>query len=102
LNKRLRRHGITTRKELYKGSLLEGGHAEMENNNILFLYGNAFEVMLPNQSFQDTVEEVNILKYINFNDLDPFSVCNLRSARPNQIHESLKAIQELEKSRLIK
>ena len=44
---------------MYRESLLEGGHAEMENNTILYLYGNAFEVMLPNQGFQNTVEEVN-------------------------------------------
>lgn len=50
---------MTTRKELYKESLLEGGHAEMENNSILYLYGNAFEVMLPNPTFQTTVEEVS-------------------------------------------
>lgn len=56
----MKRHGITTRKELYRESLLEGGHAEMENNTILYLYGNAFEVMLPNQGFQNTVEEVSI------------------------------------------
>jgi len=62
---KLKRHGITTRKELYRESLLEGGHAEMENNTILYLYGNAFEVMLPNPSFQNTVEEIHF-EYVIF------------------------------------
>jgi len=44
---------------LYKDSVLEGGHAEIENNNILYLYGNSFEVMLPDPSFQNSIETVH-------------------------------------------
>ncbi|RZK10611.1 MAG: hypothetical protein EOO43_20085 [Flavobacterium sp.] len=68
----MKRHGITTRKELYRESLLEGGHAEMENNTILYLYGNAFEVMLPNTSFQNTVEEVQTFSNNTTHLLDTF------------------------------
>jgi len=56
----------------------------MENNNILFLYGNAFEVMLPNQSFQSNVEEVIFYNYIESQQLiDSFSICDFRFISAN-------------------
>ena len=51
--------GVTNRKDLQKDSLLEGGHAEIENGNTLYLYGNSFEIVLSQENFQDSVDTVN-------------------------------------------
>ena len=42
---------------------MEGGHAEIESNSILYLYGNSYEIVLKNKQYQDTVETVIILMY---------------------------------------
>ncbi len=62
----MKKNGVSGRKELYKESILEGGHAEIENNNILYLYGNSFEVMLPDATFQNTIEIVEELKNLTW------------------------------------
>ena len=42
---------------------MEGGHAEIESNNILYLYGNSYEIVLKNKQYQENVETVIILMY---------------------------------------
>lgn len=39
------------KKEFTKGSMVEGGHAEIEDDSILFIYGNAYEIVLNNPTF---------------------------------------------------
>jgi hypothetical protein len=34
-----------------KGTLVEGGHAEIEDDSILFIFGNAYEIVLSNPTF---------------------------------------------------
>ena len=34
-----------------KGTLVEGGHAEIEDETTLFIYGNAYEIVLSNPMF---------------------------------------------------
>lgn len=41
-----------------KSSCITGGHAEIEDETILFIYGNSYDVVLTNQSFQETVEKI--------------------------------------------
>jgi leucine-rich repeat-containing protein 49 len=60
---RLKTNGINNKKELYKDSLLEGGHAEMESNTILYLYGNSYEIVLQNKQFQENVDTI-YLEYV--------------------------------------
>jgi hypothetical protein len=48
-------NGYKRRKESKNESLVQSGHAEIEGNQILFVYGNALEV-LNNAEFQKTVE----------------------------------------------
>jgi hypothetical protein len=40
-----------SKKEILKGPLVEGGHAEIEDDTILFIYGNAYEIVLSNPTF---------------------------------------------------
>jgi hypothetical protein len=34
-----------------KGCLVQGGHAEIEDESILFIFGNAYEIVLENKTF---------------------------------------------------
>jgi len=48
-------NGYKRRKESRSECLVQSGHAEIEGDNKLFIYGNALEV-LNNSDFQKTVE----------------------------------------------
>lgn len=43
---------------MLKGTLVEGGHAEIEDDTILFIYGNAYEIVLNNKTFQEQIEKI--------------------------------------------
>jgi hypothetical protein len=43
------------KKEYLKTTCITGGHAEIEDETILFIYGNSYDVVLTNQNFQETV-----------------------------------------------
>lgn len=51
-------------KNLGDKSLVQSGHAEIESNKILYIYGNALEV-LARSEFYDVVEEMH-LTYVRF------------------------------------
>mmetsp|Transcript_40135 Transcript_40135/g.61304 ORF Transcript_40135/g.61304 Transcript_40135/m.61304 type:complete len:162 (+) Transcript_40135:1030-1515(+) len=51
-------------KTLGDKSLVQSGHAEIESNKILYIYGNALEV-LARSEFYDVVEEMH-LTYVRF------------------------------------
>ena len=51
-------------KNLGDKSLVQSGHAEIESNRILYIYGNALEV-LARSEFYDVVEEMH-LTYVRF------------------------------------
>lgn len=53
------------KRDFLKGSVITGGHAEIEDESILFIYGNSYDVVLNNQTFQDTVEKIRF-EYIFF------------------------------------
>jgi len=57
--------------------LVQSGHAEIESNKVLFIFGNALEV-LHRTEFYDTVEEIH-LEYVRF-DLIVYHV-NLEKLR---------------------
>lgn len=48
-------------------SVIQSGHAEIEGDSILFIYGNALEV-LSNVDFQKTVEQINF-QYVLFDNI---------------------------------
>lgn len=58
----------TNKKEITSTTLVEGGHAEIEDDTILFIYGNAYEIVLNNQAFQQTIEKIQF-QYILFDFL---------------------------------
>lgn len=51
-------------KVKYVESLVQSGHAEIEANKILYIFGNALEV-LQRSEFYDQVEEMH-LQYVRF------------------------------------
>jgi leucine-rich repeat-containing protein 49 len=55
------------RKETANDSVLQSGHAEIEGESTLFIYGNALEV-LTKAEFQDTVHSIHFL-YVKFSSL---------------------------------
>jgi leucine-rich repeat-containing protein 49 len=48
----------TNKKEILKGTVIEGGHAEIEDDSILFIFGNAYEIVLSNLTFQESIEKI--------------------------------------------
>lgn len=46
---------------------VQSGHAEIEGDNLLFIYGNALEV-LNNEGFQNSVEQI-LFQYVRFDQV---------------------------------
>ena len=67
----------SARKEFVKNSKIEGGHAEIEEDGTysLYVYGNAFEIVLSNPLFQENIERIQ-LQYILFDHLVEKNVLN--------------------------
>ena len=60
-------NGYKRRKESRSECLVQSGHAEIEGDNKLFIYGNALEV-LNNLDFQKTVEQISF-QYVRFDNI---------------------------------
>ena len=70
-------NGYKRRKESRSECLVQSGHAEIEGDNKLFIYGNALEV-LNNPEFQKTVEQISF-QYVRFdNIISPSNISKLR------------------------
>lgn len=60
-------NGNKKKKDANTNCLVQSGHAEIEGDTLLFIFGNALEV-LNNQDFQKTVEEIT-LQYVRFDSI---------------------------------
>ena len=70
-------NGYKRRKESRSECLVQSGHAEIEGDNKLFIYGNALEV-LNNLDFQKTVEQISF-QYVRFdNIIGPSNISKLK------------------------
>ena len=70
-------NGYKRRKESRSECLVQSGHAEIEGDNKLFIYGNALEV-LNNPDFQKTVEQISF-QYVRFdNIIGPSNISKLK------------------------
>ena len=70
-------NGYKRRKESKNDCLVQSGHAEIEGDQLLFIYGNALEV-LNNQDFQKTVVQIS-LQYVRFdNIISPSNISKLK------------------------
>lgn len=65
--KQLGLNGYKRRKESRNECLVQSGHAEIEGDTMLFIYGNALEV-LNNPDFQKTVEQISF-QYVRFDNI---------------------------------
>mmetsp|Transcript_13001 Transcript_13001/g.14961 ORF Transcript_13001/g.14961 Transcript_13001/m.14961 type:complete len:127 (+) Transcript_13001:1135-1515(+) len=68
--KRLKEKGLNgyrKRKDSKQDSCVQSGHAEIEGISMLFIYGNAIEV-LEKVEFQKTVEEITF-QYMRYNTI---------------------------------
>jgi hypothetical protein len=65
--KNLGLNGYKRRKESRNECLVQSGHAEIEGDTMLFIYGNALEV-LNNAEFQKTVEQISF-QYVRFDNI---------------------------------
>jgi hypothetical protein len=59
-----KRIGFKAKQQAGDKSLVQSGHAEIESNKILYIFGNALEV-LQRSEFYDQVEEMH-LTYVRF------------------------------------
>ena len=95
----------TRRKE---DSLVQSGHAEIEGESLLFIYGNALEV-LSKEEFQKTVDQIhfqyirfdNIVQYLNLKKLKSFGNLSKVLFYDNNLHSfiqlsKLEQIQSLQ------
>lgn len=46
------------KEENLKNTYVEGGHAEIEDETVLSIYGNAYEIVLGNPNFQELIEKI--------------------------------------------
>jgi len=60
-------NGYRKKKETSSKCLVQSGHAEIEGDTMLFIFGNALEV-LTNPEFQKTVEQINF-QYVRFDSI---------------------------------
>jgi len=60
-------NGYKKRKDSKQESWVQSGHAEIEGTTMLFIYGNAIEV-LEKSEFQKNVEEITF-QYMRFNTI---------------------------------
>ena len=65
--KNLGLNGYKRRKESRNECLVQSGHAEIEGDTMLFIYGNALEV-LNNAEFQKSVEQISF-QYVRFDNI---------------------------------
>lgn len=63
------------KKDYLTNVLVEGGHAEIEDDISLFIYGNAYEIVLGNEQFQDVIERIQF-QYIVFDFIIETSTLN--------------------------
>ncbi len=63
--------GYRQKKDARSKCLVQSGHAEIEGDTMLFIYGNALEV-LTNQEFQKTVEQISF-QYVRFDSIVDYS-----------------------------
>jgi len=78
-------NGYKRRKESRSDCLVQSGHAEIEGDNKLFIYGNALEV-LNNPEFQKTVEQISF-QYVRFDNI--IGVSNISKLKRFQKLKSL-------------
>ena len=70
-------NGYKRRKESRNDCLVQSGHAEIEGDQLLFIYGNALEV-LNNVEFQKTVQQISF-QYVRFDSLiSPSNISKLK------------------------
>jgi hypothetical protein len=70
-------NGYKRRKESRNDCLVQSGHAEIEGDQLLFIYGNALEV-LNNPDFQKTVSQISF-QYVRFdNIISPSNISKLK------------------------
>lgn len=95
-------NGYKRRKESRNECLVQSGHAEIEGDTMLFIYGNALEV-LNNADFQKTVEQIsfqyvrfdNIVSHSNLSKLKRFQKLKKLIFSDNNVHSFIQ-ISKLE------
>lgn len=95
-------NGYKRRKESRNECLVQSGHAEIEGDTMLFIYGNALEV-LNNVEFQKSVEQIsfqyvrfdNIVSHSNLSKLKRFQKLKKLIFSDNNIHSFIQ-ISKLE------
>lgn len=53
------------KKDLLKNSCITGGHAEIEDETVLYIFGNSCEAVLGDSRYYDSVEKIKF-EYILF------------------------------------
>jgi len=70
-------NGYKRKKESRTECLVQSGHAEIEGDQLLFIYGNALEV-LTNVDFQKTVVQISF-QYVRFDSIiSPSNISKLK------------------------
>ena len=52
--------GRVRKRDLLRDSAIDEGYAELEGNDTLYVYGNAYEIVLSNSDFHPIIKKVKI------------------------------------------
>jgi len=54
----LEKKGRVRKRDLLRDSCIDEGYAELEGNDTLYVYGNAYEIVLSNSDFHPIIKKV--------------------------------------------
>lgn len=57
--KKLESKGRVRKRDLLRDSFIDEGYAELEGNDTLYVYGNAYEIVLSNSDFHPIIKKVS-------------------------------------------
>ena len=81
-----------------RDSCIDEGYAELEGNDTLYVYGNAYEIVLSNSDFHPIIKKVSVLVYSDL-FLDQLLIFPVRQPCPIQIPAIFKKVRIFRRNR---
>ena len=66
----LEKKGRVRKRDLLRDSCIDEGYAELEGNDTLYVYGNAYEIVLSNSDFHPIIKKVVFFASLSLYSLD--------------------------------
>ena len=59
----MEKKGRVRKRDLLRDSCIDEGYAELEGNDTLYVYGNAYEIVLSNSDFHPIIKKVVFFRF---------------------------------------